>query len=132
MAEVKDFAARFEREFSLCTRHVDRERASIITNVNVDSEREYSLLTGHSLSASTTNTWYIDSGASSHLTGSREMFSELSHLEIDVELVLGDDTIVRAVGHGTITFQRESHDFERCTLCTWVEEELDLSFYDRG
>ena len=30
--EIEDFIARFEREFSLCTGHVDRERASIITN----------------------------------------------------------------------------------------------------
>ena len=62
----------------------------------------------HSFSASTTNTWYIDSGASSHMTGAREMFSELSQAGIDVEVVLGDDTLVRAVGRGTITFQRES------------------------
>ena len=84
------------------------ERASIITSADVDSEREYSLLTGHSLSASTTITWYIDSGASSHMTGAREMFSELSQRETDVEVVLRDDSAVRAVGRGTITFQRES------------------------
>ena len=101
---MEEFTARFEIEFSLCTGHVDRERASIITNADVDSEREYSLLIGHSLSASTTDTWYIDSGASSHMTGAREMFSELSHAGIDVEVVLGDDTIVRAVGRWTITF----------------------------
>ena len=106
--EIEDFTARFEREFSLCTGHVDRERASIITSADVDSEREYSLLTGHSFNASTTNTWYIDSGASSHMTGARDMFFELSQAEIDVEVVLGDDIVVRAVGRGTITFQRES------------------------
>ena len=78
MAEIEDFTARFEREVSLCIGHVDKERASIMTSADVDSEREYSLLTGHSLSAFTTNTWYIDSGASSHMTGAREMFSELS------------------------------------------------------
>ena len=36
------------------------------------------------------------------------MFSKLSQAETDVEVVLGDDTVVRAVGCGTITFQRES------------------------
>ena len=36
------------------------------------------------------------------------MFSELSQTETDVEIMLGDDSVVRAVGHGTITFQRES------------------------
>ena len=42
------------------------------------------------------------------MTGAREMFSELSQTETDVEDVLGDDSAVRFVGHGTITFQRES------------------------
>ena len=105
---MEKFTARFEREFSLCTGHVDRERASIITSANIEIEREYSLLTGHSFSASTTNMWYIDNGASSHMTGAREMFSELSQAEADVEVVLGDDSAFKAVGHGTITFQRES------------------------
>ena len=36
------------------------------------------------------------------------MFFELSQTKIDVEVVLGDDSVLRAVGHGTITFQRES------------------------
>ena len=36
------------------------------------------------------------------------MFSKLSLAKIDVEVVLGDDTVTKAVGHGTITFHRES------------------------
>ena len=77
-SKVEEFTARFERDFSLCTGHVDRERASIITSADIDIKREYSLLTDHSLSASATGTRYIDSGASSHMIGAREMFSELS------------------------------------------------------
>ena len=56
----------------------ERERASILTNADVDRQREFSCVTDHSYSASTSSTWYIDSGASSHMTGAREMFSELS------------------------------------------------------
>ena len=41
------------------------------------------------------------------MTIAREMFSELSQAKTDVEVVLGDVTVVKAVGHGTITFQRE-------------------------
>ena len=59
------------REFSLCIGNIDRERASIITSADVDRQREFSLLTDHSYSASTSNTSYIDSGASSHMTGAR-------------------------------------------------------------
>ena len=42
------------------------------------------------------------------MTGVREYFSELSESDTDVEVVLGDDRVVRAVGVGTLTFQRES------------------------
>ena len=42
------------------------------------------------------------------MTSAREMFFELSQTETDVEVVLGDDSAVRVVGRGTITFQRES------------------------
>ena len=65
-------------------------------------------MTDHSYSASASNTWYIDSGASSHMIGSCEMFSEISQADTDVEVVLGDDSVVSAIGRGTITFQRES------------------------
>ena len=58
----------------------------------------------HSYSASTSNTWYIDSGASSHMTGACEMFFKLSQAETDVEVVLGDDSVVSVIGCGTITF----------------------------
>ena len=64
-------------EFSLCTGHVEIERASILTSADVDSQWEFSLVTDHSYSASTSNTWYIDSEASSHMTGALVMFSEL-------------------------------------------------------
>ena len=57
------------------------------------------MIVGHSLSATTTSsTWYIDSGDSSHMTGDRDMFVEMSETELDLEVVLGDDTMVRAVG----------------------------------
>ena len=42
------------------------------------------------------------------MTGAREMFSELSQTEIDVEVVLRDDSVVIVVGRGTITFHSES------------------------
>ena len=70
---------------------------------------EHSMVVGHSLSASTTSsTWYIDSGASSHMTGDRDMFAEMSETHLELEVVLGDDTVVRAVGRGTVCFDMES------------------------
>ena len=51
--------------------------------------------------------WYINSGASRHMSGVREHFTDLRDLEIKLEIVLGNDTIVKAAKHGTISFQRE-------------------------
>ena len=47
---------------------------------------------------------YIDSGASSYMTGDRDMFADMSETELELEVVLGDDTVVRAVGRGTVRF----------------------------
>jgi hypothetical protein len=51
--------------------------------------------------------WYVDSEASNHMSGVREHFTDLGDLEIKLEIVLGDNTIVRAVGHSTVSFQGE-------------------------
>ena len=62
------------------------------------------------------------------------MFSELSRTEIDVEVVLGDDSCQSSWACDDYFSKRvhESHDFERCTICTRAEEELDFSFHDQG
>jgi hypothetical protein len=38
----------------------------------------------------------------------REHFTDLRDPEVRIEIALSHDTIVRVVGRGTITFQRES------------------------
>eukprot|EP00253_Pinus_taeda_P023988 PITA_23988 len=50
--------------------------------------------------------WYVNSGASRHMTRVREYFSELSEGDTDMEVVLADDNIVRAVSVGALTFDR--------------------------
>ena len=73
------------------------------------------MIVGHSLSATTTSsTWYIDSGASSHMTGDRDMFTEMFEIDLELEVVLGDDTMVRAVGHVAVRFDRVS----LCSVCS--------------
>jgi hypothetical protein len=42
------------------------------------------------------------------MTGVREHFTDLRDPEVRMEIALGDDTIVRVVRCGTVTFQRES------------------------
>jgi hypothetical protein len=42
------------------------------------------------------------------MIGVREHFTDLRDPEVKMEIALGDDTIVRVVGRGTVTFQRET------------------------
>jgi hypothetical protein len=67
-------------------------------------ERECSLIVCCSTVESPSRIWYIDSGASSHMSGVREHFTDLRDPEIKLEIVLGDDNIVRATGRGTVSF----------------------------
>jgi hypothetical protein len=41
------------------------------------------------------------------MSGVRENFINIRYLEIRLEIVLGDDTIVGVARHGTISFQRD-------------------------
>jgi hypothetical protein len=52
--------------------------------------------------------WYIDSGASSHITGIREHFSDLRDTEVRIDISLGDNRIVTVAGIGTVSFRREN------------------------
>jgi hypothetical protein len=70
-------------------------------------EKEYSLLVCLSSRASSTSIQYIDSSVSRHMTGVREYFTDLTKIG-DLEVVLGDDSVVKAIGSGTVSFQRES------------------------
>jgi hypothetical protein len=82
------------------------------TSVEVDEfstkfDKEFSLIVCLSSRTTTPNTWYIDSGASRHMTTVREHLMDLTQCG-DVEVVLGDDREVKVAGCGTISFRRES------------------------
>jgi hypothetical protein len=70
-------------------------------------EKEYSLLVCLFFRASSTSIWYIDSGAFLHMTSVREYLIDLTEIG-DFELVNGDDSMVKEVGSGTVSFQRKS------------------------
>ena len=57
---------------------------------------------------SSSTVWFVDSGASRHMTGAREQFTQFSEKELNLAVELGDNRIVRVVGVGTVSFQRES------------------------
>ena len=52
--------------------------------------------------------WYLDSGASFHMTGDQNLFSDLEEKDLQMHIDMGDDGRYSATGIGTITFERES------------------------
>jgi hypothetical protein len=70
-------------------------------------DKEFSLIACLSSRTTTPDTWYIDSGASRHMTTVREHLTDLTQCG-DVEVVLGDDWEVKVAGCGTVSFRRES------------------------
>ena len=70
-------------------------------------DKEFAFITYTSSRSTSSNVWYIDSGASRHMTGAQEFFSDLAKREIDIDIVLGYDRTVRVFYVGTVTFKRE-------------------------
>ena len=50
--------------------------------------------------------WYLDSGASFHMTGDKEIFSSLEEKDLQMHIEMGDDEQYSATEIGTVTFQR--------------------------
>ena len=51
--------------------------------------------------------WYLDSGASFHMTGNKELFSNLEEKDLQMHIKMGDDGRYSATDINTVTFQRE-------------------------
>ena len=52
--------------------------------------------------------WYLDSGVSFHMTGDKELLSDLEEKDLQMHIEMGDDGWYNATSIGTITFERES------------------------
>ena len=52
--------------------------------------------------------WYLDSGASFHMTGDKELFSSLEEKDLQMHIEMGDEGRYNATNIGTVTFQRQS------------------------
>jgi hypothetical protein len=52
--------------------------------------------------------WYIDRGASSHITSVREHFSDLRDTEVRIDISLGDNRVITVAEIGTVSFRREN------------------------
>ncbi|XP_039141206.1 uncharacterized protein LOC120278480 [Dioscorea cayenensis subsp. rotundata] len=60
------------------------------------------------------NLWYLDMGASNHMTGSRSQFSELDETIVG-RVKFGDDSVVDIQGKGTIMFQCQNGEHRLLT-----------------
>ena len=51
---------------------------------------------------------YIDSGASCHVIGVREIFTSLAERDLDLDTELGDNAKYKELGLGIVSFWKES------------------------
>ena len=51
--------------------------------------------------------WYLDSGASFHMMGDKDLFSDLEEKDLQMHIEMVDDGRYSATIIGTITFERE-------------------------
>ena len=51
--------------------------------------------------------WYLNSGASFHMTGDKILFNTLEEKDLQMRIEMGDDGKHRVFGEATVVFQRE-------------------------
>ena len=59
--------------------------------------------------------WYIDNGASAHMTGVRECFSSYKEEQMNFKITMGNKAKCTPIGRATITFQTEDGNKIRAT-----------------
>ena len=62
--------------------------------------------------------WFLDSGASFHMTDDKSLFSTLEEKDLQIFIVMGNDEKYSVLSVGTIIFQREH---EACLTLTDVK-----------
>ena len=78
------------------------ERVNYVEEKN--SENSTLLLTRNDISGGQENTWYLDIGASNHMSGNRNMFMELNEF-VGGSVVFGNDSKVPVKGKSNIIFR---------------------------
>lgn len=70
-------------------------------------EDEFALI-AYLTSSTSLGVWYINSGASFHMIGTREYFSSYKEEDIRIQISMGNNSKLSLVGKGIILFQREN------------------------
>ena len=69
--------------------------------------------------------WFLDSGASFHMTSDKSLFSTLEEKDLRMRIEMGDDGKYRVPGEGTVVFQRE-HGAPLTLTNAWTKEKLGI------
>jgi hypothetical protein len=69
---------------------------------------DFSLVSYLSTSTVTRSTWYLDSGASSHMTAAQDLFNSLTEKDSGIHVELGKNAKYAVKGIATISFQLKS------------------------
>ena len=70
-----------------------------------EANSKEAMVAGCALSATSKKDWIVDSGATSHMCNSRELFKELNELIPPHQVAVGDGHIVDAKGEGTVPME---------------------------
>jgi len=106
MSKVKCFAChKFGHYAGQCPNKKKKQTTASteVEDFSTKFDKEFSLIACLSSRTTTSDAWYIDNGASHHMTVVREHLTDLTQCG-DAEVVLGDDREVKVVGCGTVSF----------------------------
>ena len=77
-----------------------KHKTSLVTEQ--DSLSDEVMVIGHALSVGPFGSWIVDSGATSHICTSRELFTEYIPFQNPGEVTVGDGRVLKVVGSGTV------------------------------
>lgn len=85
------------------------KKQGVVASANVDNfaamfDSECALVVILATHVTSTRAWFTDSGASCHMPGFREHLTSLLEDGIDLKVVVGDNSKVKAAGLGTVSF----------------------------
>jgi hypothetical protein len=83
-------------------------------------QREFLLFFTLSGTISSSGTWLVNSGATCHMKGERELLKSFTKPDSNLYVELGMGTNHSVQGYGKVSFRMESGDMLRVTNVLWV------------
>ena len=98
------------------------------------SEREAMVATEYTSYGDERDYWYLDSGASDHMTSRREWFSTYEQFSNPLLVKIGNGTIIEAIGKGSINIRSNTFNevIECCLNNVLYVPELKMNLFSSG